>query len=136
MKWFQLSITTNRDDIAIIENTLTEAGALSLSISNADNKTLVLQSSNEDIVWKQVRLTGLFDENIDIESLKDFIHSSLNKNQISDLHIEQIENRDWTTAWMEDFKPIQVGERMWVIPEWITPPDPSAINILITPVQA
>ncbi|MBI5191972.1 MAG: 50S ribosomal protein L11 methyltransferase [Nitrospirae bacterium] len=136
MRWFQVSINSQRDNLNLIENTLTEAGALSVSISNADNQTMLFQSSNEDIIWEHVRITGLFDENTDIESVKDFIYSVIDINSIPDLHIEQIEDRDWTTTWMENFKPIKVGDRMWIVPEWYTPPEPSAINILINPCQA
>lgn len=114
---------------------------MSVSISNADNQTMLLQSSNEDIVWEHVRITGLFEETTDKESVKTYIYSTLNKHSIDkesthDLQFEQLEDRDWTNTWMENFKPIKVGDRMWVVPEWCTPPDPSAINILINPGQA
>lgn len=141
MPWFQLSTTAHIDNLPLIENTFTEAGAISVSISKAENQKVILQSSNEDIIWTHVRITGLFEESTDMESVKDSIYSILNKNSIentsiSDLHFDQLEDRDWTTTWMENFKPIQAGERMWVVPEWCTPPDPSAINILIAPGQA
>lgn len=34
---------------------------------------------------------------------------------------------------MDNFHPMQMGERLWICPSWITPPHPEAVNIILDP---
>jgi ribosomal protein L11 methyltransferase len=34
---------------------------------------------------------------------------------------------------MQHYQPMQFGERLWVCPSWLEPPDPQAINLLLDP---
>jgi ribosomal protein L11 methyltransferase len=34
---------------------------------------------------------------------------------------------------MDDFKPMQFGQRVWICPSWHTPPDSNAVNIMLDP---
>lgn len=34
---------------------------------------------------------------------------------------------------MDDFHPMQFGERVWICPSWQTPPEEQAVNILLDP---
>jgi len=45
----------------------------------------------------------------------------------------EIQDQDWQTKWMQNLKPIQFSERLWVCPSWMTYPDPFAINIQLDP---
>ncbi|MCC6474985.1 MAG: 50S ribosomal protein L11 methyltransferase [Burkholderiales bacterium] len=44
-----------------------------------------------------------------------------------------IETRDWVRASQAQFQPMRAGERIWVVPSWCEPPDPSAFNLRIDP---
>ena len=34
---------------------------------------------------------------------------------------------------MDNFHPMQMGERLWICPSWTTPPQPEAVNIILDP---
>ena len=34
---------------------------------------------------------------------------------------------------MKDFEPIQFGEKLWICPSWLSPPEPNAVNIKLDP---
>jgi ribosomal protein L11 methyltransferase len=34
---------------------------------------------------------------------------------------------------MDDFKPQQFGNRLWICPTWATPPEPYAVNLMLDP---
>lgn len=133
---FQLSIITELNNLEQLEDAMMAAGARAVTIADAGNETIVDPSQDDRIPWKRILVTGLFDEDKDMDSVKDFIQSVLGDTPASDYYTESVEDRDWVSTWMENFKPIQFGKRLWVVPEWCTPPDPSAINILINPGQA
>ncbi|MDX1398986.1 MAG: 50S ribosomal protein L11 methyltransferase, partial [Oceanospirillum sp.] len=47
--------------------------------------------------------------------------------------IEILEDKDWEREWMENFHPIQVGERLWICPSWKEAPNPEATNLVLDP---
>src|SRR5690625_6141874 len=34
---------------------------------------------------------------------------------------------------MEDFHPLRMGQRLWIVPRWHEPPEPEAVNLLLDP---
>ncbi|KAK3034986.1 hypothetical protein RJ639_033364 [Escallonia herrerae] len=40
---------------------------------------------------------------------------------------------DWIKETQESFHPVEVTERIWIVPEWRTPPDLQATNIILNP---
>src|SRR5690606_35784035 len=52
---------------------------------------------------------------------------------VGDIHVEVVEDADWERVCMQDFKPMRFGDRVWICPSWETPPDPTAINIMLDP---
>ncbi|KAI3888723.1 hypothetical protein MKX03_013891 [Papaver bracteatum] len=43
------------------------------------------------------------------------------------------EQSDWVKKSQESFQPVEVTVGLWIVPEWITPPDSQAINIILNP---
>lgn len=43
------------------------------------------------------------------------------------------EQVDWLKKTQESFHPVEVTKGLWIVPEWITPPDVQAKNIIINP---
>jgi len=44
-----------------------------------------------------------------------------------------VEDKDWEREWMDDFKPLRFGDRLWIVPSWHDAPDPHAANLLLDP---
>lgn len=40
---------------------------------------------------------------------------------------------DWIKQYQESFQPVEVSEGLWIVPEWQTPPDLQATNIILNP---
>jgi ribosomal protein L11 methyltransferase len=49
--------------------------------------------------------------------------------------IEQawLDDTDWVRHTQQQFQPIRISQRLWVVPTWHEPPDPSAVNIVLDP---
>jgi ribosomal protein L11 methyltransferase len=47
--------------------------------------------------------------------------------------IEILEDKDWEREWMQHYRPMLFGQRLWVCPSWLEPPDPGAVNLLLDP---
>jgi ribosomal protein L11 methyltransferase len=47
--------------------------------------------------------------------------------------VKHLANQDWERVWIDHFKPMQFGKKLWVCPTAHTPPDPDAINLMLDP---
>ena len=47
--------------------------------------------------------------------------------------VAALEDEDWVRRSQSQFGPIQVAERLWIVPSWHTPPDPAALVVRLDP---
>lgn len=47
--------------------------------------------------------------------------------------IEPVEEQDWVRLTQSQFEPIRISDRLWIVPSWHQPPDPSAVCIELDP---
>ncbi len=131
MPWIQLTLQTNKASNDKAEQALLDAGALSVTLKDAEDKPVLEPLPGETPLWENIILVGLFEADINTESLKSQIKSQLGEQ--TSLKAEVLEDKDWVRAWMDDYKPMQFGERLWVCPKHIPPPQPDAVNLMLDP---
>jgi len=131
MPWIQLTLQTSKASNDKAEQALFDAGALSVTFRDAQDNPVLEPLPGETPLWEEIILTGLFDANINSEILKTAIKSQLGKQ--TTLKVEVLEDKDWVRAWMDDYKPMQFGKRLWVCPKHIPPPQADAINLMLDP---
>ncbi len=127
MNWLQLSFTIDTEDLERAEDALTSAGALAVTL---------MSPGHTEGLPPEGRITGLFYSQTDIEYTSSFLSSELKIDHLPDLQTEYLEDRDWTRAWIDNFRPMQFGKNIWVCPHGFDFPNPSAVNIAIDPGQA
>lgn len=44
----------------------------------------------------------------------------------------KLEDKDWATAWRENYKPFRVGRRLWIQPSWLDPAGANPDDIMLT----
>ena len=131
MPWIQLTFLTDKNSSEKAEQALLDAGALSVTFRDAEDNPILEPGPGETPLWEDIFLTGLFDADADTKSLKEKIESSLGKTLA--IKIEPLEDKDWVRAWMDDYKPMQFGERLWVCPKHLPVPNPQATNLMLDP---
>lgn len=131
MPWIQLTFLSDKSRIEASEQALLDAGALSVTFKDAEDNPVLEPLPGETPLWDSIILTGLFDAGIDTEAVKQQVLQSLG-HQLP-LKIEALEDKDWVRAWMDNYKPMQFGERLWVCPKHLPPPRPDAINLMLDP---
>lgn len=126
MPWLELRIDSNRDDAPALEEALLTAGALSVTLQDNADQPIFEPALGETPLWQATRVTGLFEA--DVDTVK--VERRLRLNQP---HWHVVEDKDWEREWMQHYHPIQCGERLWICPSWLAPPDPTAVNLLLDP---
>lgn len=133
MPWLQLFLDTTPDQLEKAEDALLDSGALSVTLLDAADQPLLEPAPGETPLWNHIRLAGLFDANTDMDAVSTQLQNSLPQNSLTKLSIQPLEDRDWTRAWMDDFKPMQFGKDLWICPDGFDPPIPDAVNLKLDP---
>jgi len=135
MPWLQLKIDSNNEDAEYFSDELMVHGAAAVTLQDAADEEIFEPTLGTTPLWSSTRIIGLFDSNIDINEIINSLQSkaSKEKKQNSHYRVEQLEDKDWIRAWMDDFKPIQFTDTLWLCPSWTEPPDSSATNIMLDP---
>jgi ribosomal protein L11 methyltransferase len=84
-------------------------------------------------LWSRTRIIGLFDATADMPAVLEFVTQAIAPKALPDHRISPLEDKDWEREWMDNFKPMPFGERLWIVPSWTEAPQPEAINILLDP---
>ena len=132
MPWLQLIIPTNDKEADQLSDALMEQGAVSVTLQDMQDQPMLEPAVGTTPMWSQTRAVGLFDASQDLKQVINNIEQQLRK-KIPDWKGEQLEDKDWVRAWMDDFKPMLFGENLWVVPSTFEPPQPDAANILLDP---
>jgi len=133
MPWIQIIIESREAAAERISAALEQAGAVAVTLQDAADQPVFQLEPGETPLWTRTEVCGLFDGTADPAQLI----AELNANLISDAPLQTsvstLPDQDWQRAWMDQFKPLRFGRRLWVVPRWHTPRDPAAVNILLDP---
>jgi len=132
MHWIQIILETSREQCGSLEDALLDQGALSVTYVDAGDQPLFEPDPGETPLWDAVRLVGLFPAEAPMETviaqLKNLYGDKFPKHRT-----EILEDKDWIREWMDQFQPMQFGERLWIVPSWTKPPQPDAVNLMLDP---
>ena len=136
MPWQQLHLQCEKENVDLAEALLLEVGALSIALDDAGDQPLFEPLPGESPLWDEVILTGLFDATTDIgshQAVEQLSHEIAVQVHASRTWLSAVEDKDWEREWMTNYHPIACANNLWIVPEWLTPPDPAATNIMMDP---
>ncbi|WP_411293538.1 50S ribosomal protein L11 methyltransferase [Thiohalobacter sp.] len=132
MPWLQLSLEAGAQDPEHLSDLFTGLGALSVTLVDAADEPVLEPGPGETPLWSRTRVVALFDAGIDPDAVRAGLARHIGE-AAQRMTAEPLEDRDWTRAWLDDFAPMRFGERLWVIPGDMAPPEPDAVNLLLDP---
>ncbi len=137
MPWLQIKLDIIPAHAEFIEQQLLTLGACAVTLEDGADQPLFEPELGTTPLWDHTRMIGLFEADRDIKALAQDI-SALYAEQYPGSHAprckaELLEDKDWERAWMDNFHPIQFGQRLWICPSWRDTPDPAATNLLLDP---
>lgn len=136
MSWIQVRLHGKREQVQALEDALLASGALSVTLEDDADQPILEPDLGTTPIWDDTQVIGLFEANISQEALLSQLQSEFNLRKGGKLptcKVEILEDKDWVRAWMDDYKPMCFGERLWVCPSWLEPPKPDAVNMLLDP---
>ncbi len=133
MPWIQLSFDCDKELSGIVSDALSTVGAASVTLQDAADQPLLEPGVGETPLWEQVVVSGLFNASTDIDSVTDQVEKAIAPNQLPPWRASSVEDKAWEREWMKHFHPMRFGHRTWICPSWQSPPDSTAVNILLDP---
>ncbi len=133
MSWLQLSIETTEEQTPLLELILEGLGALSVTLGDAGDQPLLEPVPGEERIWHNTRVTGLFSAERDADELRSALNQALNTDVTRSLHLEWLTDRAWERVWLEEFKPMKFGRRLWICPNGQLPGKPDAVVVELDP---
>jgi ribosomal protein L11 methyltransferase len=131
-KWIQLNIQASPQQTEQIEDSVLDAGAVSVTLQDAADQPILEPGVGETPLWDSCILTALFPASVDTSATTDQINAFLSFHIKADWQL--VEDKDWSQEWKKHFKPIACSEgRLWICPSWLEAPEPNAVNLRLDP---
>jgi ribosomal protein L11 methyltransferase len=139
MPWQSVRILVDSKQAEPLSDALIEAGALSVSLEDADAGTLdetPLFGEPEyptAELWPHSIASVLLDEHADVAQMLAAAAKQADIPVPTEYTIETVAEQDWVRLTQSQFDPIPISPRLWIVPTWHDAPDSSAINLKLDP---
>ena len=150
MKWLELHLDTQPAGIEPATEHLSEYGIDSLMIDEEGDFKDFLENNQQywdyvdDELMEQMhgksRITFYLEDSTEgCNTLAQFrIGLSAFKKQHPEyapliLSMENVEDADWENNWKQFYKPMEIGSRLLVVPEWEEAADPTRVKLVLNP---
>ncbi|WP_064101334.1 50S ribosomal protein L11 methyltransferase [Legionella oakridgensis] len=130
MTVLQLQIECHRDDVEYLSELLEDTGALSITLTDKQDDPILEPELGTTPLWPNVIIQALYAKSHDANAALELLTA---KNTHLSPIIQSVPEQDWERAWMDDFKPLRFGKRLWICPSWSTSPEPNAVNLILDP---
>ena len=153
MDWIQIKITTTNKGIDPLCGMLYDLGITGIEISDKEDFMEFLENNRKywDYVDEELErlkeadscITLYFSNDDEGKALLAEVTTAVNELRNSDTEkefgsldilSENMKDEDWSENWKQFFKPLEIGKRVLVVPEWETEiPDSNRVKFLINP---
>lgn len=131
--WLQFTLVAERARAPALEELLSEAGAVSVTLADAADDPLYEPAPGDTPLWAATAVTGMFPSGTTPDAVREALAAGMAPAPLPPHRVTVLEERDWTRAWMDRFAPMRFGHRLWVCPSDAEPPDPDGVNVRLDP---
>jgi ribosomal protein L11 methyltransferase len=113
------------------------AGAQSIDVADPHAGTVDESPLYDEVggaapgLWPVSRITALFARASDLEQALRSLAAA--GRSLPPHETYSVPERDWVRATQAQFSPLRITARMWIVPSWCEPVDPTAINLALDP---
>jgi ribosomal protein L11 methyltransferase len=140
MSWTEIVIEVARDHAEALSDALMDAGALSVSVEDADEGTeaerpLFGEPGMEptEAAWEHSRVVALAADDADHAALVAEASGVCGLDTVPSYTLRTVAEQDWVRLTQSQFEPIHIGKNIWVVPSWHDAPDPDGLVLELDP---
>ena len=129
--WIQIKLRTTNQSADTIAELLESFGALAVSYTDAEDSPILEPRPGERRLWPNTEVTGLLAQGTDPKPILDKLRALLGDHiPIAATHLE---DKNWIRAWMDQFKPLKFGKRLWICPSWLSVDEKDSVVVMLDP---
>jgi ribosomal protein L11 methyltransferase len=140
MSWTEVVIEIAREHAEGLSDALMEAGALSVSVEDADEGTAQEKPLfgepgmvPTEAAWDHSRVVALTDVDADQAAIVAEAAASIGLSSVPAFTTRDVADADWVRLTQSQFAPIHIGKNIWVVPSWHEAPDPNGLILELDP---
>lgn len=133
MSWKQIVCHSNLAHKDVISDLFEAAGAASITYQDAADQPVLEPLPGETPFWDDLIIIALFPIDDDIDWVLLELAAQTKDWQLKSVKVETLEDQEWVRAWMDNFKPMQFGENLWIYPSWHEVPEGKGVKVLLDP---
>jgi ribosomal protein L11 methyltransferase len=131
--YLSLTVDLEGRDPSAAEDACFEAGALSVTLTDAVDDAILEPAPGELRLWPRTVLQVIFD--VDADGPRAVLDLAQALDLPADrIRVTRIEDKVWEREWLKDFHAMRFGRRLWIVPRHEPPPDdPDAVIVRLDP---
>ena len=133
MEWRQFVMDLDALQPERVEAVFSRNGAQAITLSDAGDDPVLEPAPGETPLWGTTRITGLFAADADFSALRDELLRDLDLDILPAHRIEDLAERVWEREWLNDFRPMRFGRRLWVCPAGLEPDNANSVVLRLDP---
>ena len=130
MGWIRIRYVTDAATGARLADLLEDLG--SVAVTTEGREDLYDEPGARQGAWRRVAVTGLFPGDRPTASIVEAVSRQLG-GAAPEPVLDALPEQDWERAWMDRYRPVHAGGRLWICPSWCPPPEPDAVNVILDP---
>lgn len=103
-----------------LSDALTAAGALAVTMENAQSQPLFQLEPEHNPLWDKIKIIALFPESVVVKNIITQIREQLHLEIPLHYQIEKLADQDWVRLTQQQFSSQQYGDNLLICPEWET----------------
>ncbi|MCC6302299.1 MAG: 50S ribosomal protein L11 methyltransferase [Gammaproteobacteria bacterium] len=133
--WIQIELTATAATAERLADHLTDAGALSVSFEDEADDPVFEPAPGATTLWPRTVVVGLFAPDADVSAVLSGLQRALDLPEPPACRLRRLQERDWVRVWMDRFRPMRFGARLWICPSGQSPADagPDAVVVTLDP---
>jgi ribosomal protein L11 methyltransferase len=135
MLWQQLQLTTTAANAELVQDWLSENGAVAVTFKDAGDEP-IYEPLGTTPLWQHTQITALFPLEANLAACWQQLTAHFNAIRFSEPTITRIAEQNWVALNQKDFPARRFGMHLWVCPSWQKVSDPDAIVVKLDPGMA
>lgn len=137
--WLAVTFECEARGANALADALLEAGALSVDLSDAaaglaGEQPLYAETGLPPVpAWPRARITTLFPGGADVTAELDRARLAAGLDALERVTVERVPEQDWVRQTQQQFTPVRISPRLWIVPSWSVAPDVTAVNVVLDP---
>lgn len=140
MGWIEIVIEVAREQAEALSDALMDAGALSVSVEDADEGTEAEKPlfgepgmEPDEAAWDRSRVVALAEMDSDHAAIISQAAAAISMAPVPAWFTRKVEEQDWVRLTQSQFAPIHIGKNIWVVPSWHDAPDANGLILELDP---